>query len=79
MVETVGKSDQKLKWSELPDGFQTLLKRSYGEYKEILYDPYLHPRARKVPSWDEWLDKHDIVQDGPPDIDTQLNPPNLPI
>lgn len=71
------KNSEKLKWSELPDGFRTLLKRSYGEYKEILYDPCLHPRARKVPSWNEWLNKHDIVQDGPPDSDTQLNLPNV--
>ncbi|MEQ9443537.1 MAG: hypothetical protein RIG62_31145 [Cyclobacteriaceae bacterium] len=55
--------NQKLKWSELPEGFQKLLRRSYGEYKEILYDPCLHPAARKIPSWVEWLDKHDIDED----------------
>ena len=78
MVQTIEKVSEKLKWSELPEGFQTLLKRSYAEYKEILYDPYLHPLARKVPSWDEWLEKHDIVQDGPPDVDTQWSSPTLP-
>lgn len=74
MVLSAEKSGEKLKWSELPGGFQNLLKRSYAEYKEILYDPYLHPRARKVPSWAEWLGKHDIVQDTPPspDEDTLL-------
>ena len=66
---------EQLKWTELPTGFQSLLKRSYAEYKEILYDPYLHPRARKVPSWIEWLAKHDIVQDVPPDFETRLMPP----
>ena len=78
MVQTIEKTSEKLKWSELPEGFRTLLNRSYAEYKEILYDPYLHPLARKVPSWDEWLEKHDITQDGPPDADTQLTPPSLP-
>ncbi|MGB3779579.1 MAG: hypothetical protein WA960_14560 [Tunicatimonas sp.] len=70
-------NQEKLKWTELPAGFQSLLKRSYAEYKEILYDPYLHPRARKVPSWDDWLAKHDIVQDVPPDFETQLMPPGM--
>ena len=79
MVQAIEKVSEKLKWSELPEGFQTLLKRSYAEYKEILYDPCLHPLARKVPSWDEWLKKHDIVQDSPPDFDTRLNPPTLPV
>ena len=68
---------EQLKWTELPSGFQSLLKRSYAEYKEILYDPCLHPRARKVPSWNDWLAKHDIVQDVPPDHDTQLMPPGV--
>ena len=68
---------ERLKWTELPPGFQSLLKRSYAEYKEILYDPYLHPRARKVPTWDDWLAKHDIVQDVPPDFETQLMPPGM--
>ena len=77
MVQTIEKVSESLKWSELPEGFRTLLKRSYAEYKEILYDPCLHPRARKVPSWDEWLEKHDIVQDGTPDLDTQLNLPSM--
>lgn len=54
---------EKLRWSELPEGFQKLLRRSYGEYKEILYDPSLHPAARKIPSWEEWLHKHDIAED----------------
>lgn len=54
---------EKLKWSELPEGFQKLLRRSYGEYKEVLYDPSLHPAARKIPSWEDWLDKHDIAKD----------------
>nr|WKN37007.1 hypothetical protein K4G66_32070 [Tunicatimonas sp. TK19036] len=62
---------QKLKWSELPEGFQKLLRRSYGEYKEILYDPCLHPSARKIPSWGEWLEKHDI------DADVNTNPPKF--
>ena len=75
MVQASNAIGEKLKWSELPEGFRTLLKRSYAEYKEILYDPYLHPRARKVPSWDQWLEKHDIVQDGPPDTDTELTLP----
>ena len=79
MVQTAEKVGEKLKWSELPEGFQTLLKRSYAEYKEILYDPCLHPRARKVPSWNQWLEKHDIVQDSPPDFDTELNPPPLSV
>jgi hypothetical protein len=52
-----------LKWSELPEGFQNLLSRSYLEYKEILYDPCLHPSARKIPSWEQWLSKHDIRLD----------------
>ncbi len=68
---------EQLKWTDLPAGFQSLLKRSYAEYNEILYDPYLHPRARKVPSWDDWLAKHDIVQDCPPDQDTELIPPGI--
>lgn len=77
MVQSAEKRVDKLNWSELPDGFQNLLKRSYAEYKEILYDPYLHPRARKIPSWPEWLSKHDIVQDGPPlsDEDAWFGPP----
>ena len=70
-------NQEQLKWTELPTGFQSLLKRSYAEYKEILYDPYLHPRARKVPSWEDWLAKHDIVQDVPPDFETLLMPPGL--
>lgn len=56
-------SKPKLKWSELPEGFQKLLRRSYGEYKEILYDPCLHPSARKIPTWNDWLKKHDIDDD----------------
>lgn len=56
-----------LKWSELPDGFQRLLQRSYDEYKEILYDPTLHVLARRrIPTWEEWLKKHDIVLDEKP-------------
>ncbi|MEM8968070.1 MAG: hypothetical protein AAGE93_16745 [Bacteroidota bacterium] len=51
---------KNLKWAELPEGFQKLLRRSYGEYKEVLYDPSLHPAARKIPTWKEWLNKHDI-------------------
>jgi hypothetical protein len=70
-------SKEQLKWTDLPVGFQSLLKRSYAEYNEILYDPYLHPRARKVPSWDDWLAKHDIIQDSPPDCDTELIPPSI--
>lgn len=64
-IETmlVEEEKQKLKWSELPEGFQRLLSRSYGEYKEILYDPSLHPLARKIPSWEDWLKKHDIALD----------------
>jgi len=54
---------KKLKWSELPEGFQKLLQRSYGEYQEVLYDPSLHPAARKIPTWAEWLGKHDIDED----------------
>ena len=77
MASAAPTNQGQLKWTELPAGFQSLLKRSYAEYKEILYDPYLHPRARKVPSWDEWLAKHDIVQDVPPDFETQLMPPGL--
>ncbi|MFP4094264.1 MAG: hypothetical protein ACLFUB_07240 [Cyclobacteriaceae bacterium] len=57
----MGKS--MLNWSELPEGFRKLLSRSYHEYKEILYDPYLHPSARKIPSWEQWLRKHDIHLD----------------
>ena len=77
MASAAPTNQEQLKWTELPAGFQSLLKRSYAEYKEILYDPYLHPRARKVPSWDDWLAKHDIVQDVPPDFETQLMPPGL--
>lgn len=77
MALSTESSSKKLKWSELPTGFQSLLKRSYAEYKEILYDPCLHPLARKVPSWTDWLAKHDIVQDCPPDQDTQLMPPGV--
>lgn len=54
---------EQLNWSELPEGFQRLLTRSYEEYKEILYDPCLHPLARKIPSWEDWLTKHDIYFD----------------
>ncbi len=54
---------KKLKWSELPEGFQKLLKRSYGEYQEVLYDTSLHPAARKIPTWNEWLGKHDIDEE----------------
>lgn len=57
------KEKEPLKWSELPEGFQRLLSRSYEEYKEILYDPCLHPLARKIPSWEDWLKKHDIFLD----------------
>ena len=76
MVPSTG-DKERLNWSELPDGFQNLLRRSYAEYKEILYDPCLHPRARKVPSWSDWLRKHDIRQDVPPSAEEQglLNPP----
>ena len=63
MIEVLEKPTQKLKWSELPEGFQRLLKRSYGEYNEILYDPSLHPLARKIPTWESWLAKHDIEVD----------------
>ena len=76
MVKSVEENRQQLNWSDLPDGFQNLLKRSYAEYKEILYDPYLHPRARKVPSWAEWLNKHDIKPDETSSVneDTLLGP-----
>lgn len=58
------KKNNDLSWSELPEGFKKLLRRSYEEYKEILYDPSLHPIARKkVPTWEDWLYKHDIVAD----------------
>ena len=70
---------ERLNWSELPDGFQNLLKRSYAEYKEILYDPSLHPLARKVPSWSDWLSKHDIRQDVPPSAEEQLLDPPSPM
>ncbi|WKN31107.1 hypothetical protein PZB74_19335 [Porifericola rhodea] len=59
------KEKEKLKWSELPEGFQKLLTRSYEEYKEIRYDPCLHPLARKIPTWKDWLNKHDIQLDQP--------------
>ncbi len=77
MAPATETNQERLKWTELPPGFQSLLKRSYAEYKEILYDPYIHPLARKVPSWNDWLSKHDIVQDVPPDKDTQLMPPGM--
>lgn len=54
---------EQLKWSELPEGFKHLLSRSYKEYQEILYDPCLHPSARKIPSWESWLGKHNILLD----------------
>ena len=53
----------QLKWSELPEGFKHLLSRSYKEYQEILYDPCLHPSARKIPTWSSWLGRHNIVLD----------------
>lgn len=59
-MEVLKKEKEILNWSELPAGFQKLLRRSYEEYKEILYDPSLHPRARKIPAWEDWLHKHDI-------------------
>ncbi len=59
----VKEKKERLNWSELPEGFQRLLSRSYDEYKEILYDPCLHPLARKIPSWEDWLKKHDIALD----------------
>ena len=76
MVKPVEENRQQLNWSDLPNGFQNLLKRSYAEYKEILHDPYLHPRARKVPSWAEWLIKHDINPDDASSVneDTLLGP-----
>ncbi len=52
-----------LKWSELPEGFRHLLSRSYKEYQEILYDPCLHPLARKIPTWENWLGRHNIQLD----------------
>ncbi|WPP50796.1 hypothetical protein [Catalinimonas niigatensis] len=62
-ITLVKEEKQQLKWSELPEGFQHLLTRSYEEYKEILYDPCLHPLARKIPAWEDWLKKHDIALD----------------
>ncbi len=59
-MEVLKTEKQVLRWSELPAGFQKLLRRSYEEYKEILYDPCLHPRARKIPTWEDWLARHDI-------------------
>lgn len=62
-MEVLRKEKKILPWSELPEGFKKLLERSYEEYKEVLYDPYLHPLARKIPTWEEWLAKHDIRLD----------------
>ncbi len=62
-VSNLEKKRNILSWSELPEGFKNLLRRSYEEYKEVLYDPSLHPLARKIPTWEDWLFKHDIVAD----------------
>lgn len=62
-MKVASKEKGLLLWSELPDGFKHLLSRSYQEYEEILYDPCLHPSARKIPTWESWLNKHNILLD----------------
>jgi len=62
-MELAGNENEQLKWSELPEGFRHLLSRSYQEYQEILYDPCLHPSARKIPTWESWLYRHNIILD----------------
>jgi hypothetical protein len=62
-MNLTGNEKEHLRWSELPDGFKHLLSRSYKEYQEILYDPCLHPSARKIPSWESWLSRHNILLD----------------
>jgi len=62
-MNLASKEEGELLWSELPQGFQHLLRRSYDEYQEILYDPCLHPSARKIPTWESWLSRHNIMLD----------------